>query len=521
MRLQSNCIQNVLQHIKRLLFAVIFSVFLPAFTNAQQFETAISPSFKNFVTTPVKYGSDFLVMFDGGVGMQLSSFTFKLDKVKFGIVLFRYDSTMKMVKKNMLADGQEKFGPFPSQLKQIGSKYYLVYSIYNPSDGLQWWLAGIDPETLNLGTAQQLISMDVSNLRLGRSEVFFDASGLQISESPNGSKLLVSWSNTKSKKFYLAVLDSSLKLEWKKDFESSVTGDVEEFTSCIDDKGVAYVSYMSRIDKNEWIYKVAAYGAERRLKESEVKTKNSKVYQVILIPSKAGNLVHVAGSYSENPGKLSGLFHQTISTDNYALKDNGQYPFTRALVEQLDADNWASVKEKSYGLNDLRMQGFELSDGSVALVGQWWKTLRTERTSASVSGSILTARIRNGNVSVASIPRYRVSTGNPMGSSHKAIPFGNKLLIFYNDYESNLKRDPLKPPIASNNYRHSSLVAAQLNDDGTIKREPVIGILDDGFVPTSEYIQPIESNKLLIPIFEIKGMGGIGNESKWGVITVK
>lgn len=358
-------------------------------------------------------------------------------------------------------------------------------------------------------------------MRQFKSSELYDATGVQISQSPNNSRLLVSWIDPRNRKFYIAVLDSSLRLEWKKDFESSATAKMEEFTSCIDDKGVAYVSYMSRIDKNEWIYKVAAYGAGRRLKENEVRTRNGKVYQVILIPSQSGELVHVVGSYSEHPGQLNGLFHQTLSTGNYALKGNAQYPFTRELVEQLAADKWASTKEKSYGLNDLRLQGFELTDGSVALAGQWWKTLRTERTSASVAGSILTARIRNGNALVASIPRYRVSAGPTIASSHKAIPLGNKLLIFYNDYESNLKRDPLQPPIASNNYRHSSLVAAQLNDDGTIKREPVIGILDNGFVSISEYIQPIATNQLLVPIFEIKGMGGIGNESKWGVITVK
>lgn len=132
-------------------FVVITAACLPVAANAQQFETAISSSSRQVIATPLKWGPEFISMFEEGAHMQYA-FTFKMDKGKYDIALVRFDSTMKLVKKNQLTGEEKKIGPFPAQMKQIGSKYYLVYSTYNPSDGLQWSLAGIDPEKLTLDT---------------------------------------------------------------------------------------------------------------------------------------------------------------------------------------------------------------------------------------------------------------------------------------------------------------------------------------------------------------------------------
>lgn len=42
-----------------------------------------------------------------------------------------------------------------------------------------------------------------------------------------------------------------------------------------------------------------------------------------------------------------------------------------------------------------------------------------------------------------------------------------------------------------------------------------------GFVPIGESIRPITVDKLLIPLWEIKGLRGIGNEGKWGTVSVR
>lgn len=85
--------------------------------------------------------------------MQLA-FTFKLGKVKYGITLYRYDSTMKLVKEYKLQNGEKQFGPFPAELRQYGSRFYLLYYTYDEeTNSLKLFLAPIDPVTLEPGTA--------------------------------------------------------------------------------------------------------------------------------------------------------------------------------------------------------------------------------------------------------------------------------------------------------------------------------------------------------------------------------
>ncbi|NII28745.1 hypothetical protein HB364_26930 [Pseudoflavitalea sp. X16] len=452
--------------------------------------------------------------------MQLI-YTFKLSKVKMGIKLFRFDSTMKVLKKYDLLNGEKKFGPFPAELRKFGSKFYLLYYIYEEETGsLKLFIASIDPETLQPGEGTLLFEMPQANTGLFKSEKLYDAVSVQVKASPNDKKLLVSWSSTLSNRFYLAVLDKDLALEWKKDDIVAKTDKIQEFTSCLDDNGIAYTSYQYSTGKDEWVYKVGVYSFSGKLKEHEVKTRDSKVYQVLLIPSKSGKLVHVIGSYSEHPFALSGLYQKAISTADYLLQGDTQTPFSKELIEQLTADGWASTKEKKYGLNDVRLQGFELADGSLALVGMWRTTNWTGRATFNISGSLLHARIHEGVVRVASIPKYRVSAGSTIGDSYAAFPCGNKLFIFYNDNEDNLKRDPLKPPTSSNKYKNAVLAAAYFDGDGTIRREMVMNNAD-GFVPFGEFIRPVAPDKFLVPVLEVKGLGGIGDEGKWGTIKVK
>lgn len=239
------------------------------------------------------------------------------------------------------------------------------------------------------------------------------------------------------------------------------------------------------------------------------------------VASKKDKQVHIIGTYGEKPGKLTGIFHQTISTTDHSLNTAVSIPFQVPLVEQLDKDNWASTKEKSYGIDQLMMHGYALEDGRIALIGEFRKVNTTERAQYDISGSLLNVLVDGKTALAASIPKYRVSAGSTIGDSYYAIPYKNTLLVFYNDNESNLQRDVTKVPVPSSEYKRSVLAVAFMNADGTIKRSSLINLTNDGFLAIGEGIQPLTWNKLLVPAFKIKGLGGVGNGRKWGTINIQ
>ncbi|WP_315823127.1 hypothetical protein [Paraflavitalea speifideaquila] len=216
---------------------------------------------------------------------------------------------------------------------------------------------------------------------------------------------------------------------------------------------------------------------------------------------------------------MNGLFQQTINTADLSITKPIALPFENTLVEQLDKDGWGSTKTKNYGINPLGLQGFVLSDGRIGLVGEYRKSNWTGRATFITSGSLVYAILDGSKGKVASIPKYRTSAGSTIGDSYAAFPYKNTLLIFYNDQESNLQRDITKPATTSNVYKNSVLAVAYMNGDA-ISRQTLIDLTKDNFLAVGEGMSPLQGNKVLIPVYKIKGLGGVGNDQKWGYINI-
>src|SRR6266542_5105746 len=86
----------------------------------------------NFIRYEVDYGH-----------MQLA-YTAKLNKVKYGINLYRYDNDMKEVQTLSLDDKQKDLGPFIPSFFTFGGKLHVLYYQYTNDNTIKFFLTQVN-----------------------------------------------------------------------------------------------------------------------------------------------------------------------------------------------------------------------------------------------------------------------------------------------------------------------------------------------------------------------------------------
>ncbi|MDF2188887.1 hypothetical protein [Paraflavitalea sp. CAU 1676] len=59
-----------------------------------------------------------------------------------------------------------------------------------------------------------------------------------------------------------------------------------------------------------------------------------------------------------------------------------------------------------------------------------------------------------------------------------------------------------------------------LAEDGTIKQQKVLDNSDD-LMPIGQHASAIAENQFRIPMLHFRRLGGMGNESRWGIVLVQ
>ncbi len=500
----------------------LFSFITPAF--AQKFTTTVSPVFssdraENYENT-VRIGNEYLEMEVGDAKMQLA-FTFKLHKTKHSVSLYRYDNNMRLLKKTELFNGEKKFGPMPTKLISINYKPYMVYCLLQEEGPAKLLVAEIDMATLNIRESKELLELDVKNVGLLKAMSFMKSLNLSLKTSPDYTKLLWFWSSGTNNSYQYTVMDYELNVLRKKIETVAQVKRITIQSSAIDNDGNVICSYRANPDKDVYLQRIAISSAQKT-KTIDLIVPDVKLYQSIVVPSFKGELIHVAGTFTTDENHLKGLFYQKLNTSTGQLSKIIVTPFTTELVQHLDKKDdggWANRKEKKFGVDRIDFEGFELEDGELALVGEFARTVTTEKNSYLISGSMLSIKFTSGIPTVGYIPKLRRSAGRTIGSSYYAHPYKNQLLIFYNDRAENAALGMMDKFKDSNKYNEVALFAAYMDASGTIQRKVLIDLSNDSYLPVAEAARRFDSNSFLIPVKKVKGLGGIADESK--LLTLK
>jgi len=151
----------------------------------------------------------------------------------------------------------------------------------------------------------------------------------------------------------------------------------------------------------------------------------------------------------------------------------------------------------SYGLNPIALQPFQEEDGSIDMIGAFNSSDELgpsqHPVTVSITGDILYIHLGvTGAPLFGRVPKYRRSAENTIGDSYYPFLFNNRLVILYNDSQSNLS-----------------------------KREKIIDLTSDSYLAVTGEIQPLSPSSILIPLRKIKGLGGLSDKFKWGTLEIK
>jgi hypothetical protein len=114
------------------------------------------------------------------------------------------------------------------------------------------------------------------------------------------------------------------------------------------------------------------------------------------------------------------------------------------------------------------------------------------------------------------IPKHQTGTRNPGGLSFNAIPFGNKLVLFYLDNNKNMDLPDDKDPAVHSDKHGGMFVAATFDEKGKYKRDVLFDLRDEKMISMhiSEFI-PFTKNTLLGEVY------GKKNQNKPLLISVE
>jgi hypothetical protein len=502
------------------------------FSQAQEFKVSYSEEMKFDLAE-----SNMLPFSNGFINLEVINnkkqlaYTFKVKNLKFGIHLSKYDPLMNLQKDFVLSKGERLYGPITPSLYNLYGRLYLLYYQFASDDEdskMRILLARIDSATLEPGEPKELFDLEQKDMGLFKSMDFVINHTFILTASPDSSKLMLLWNSGKKKdnEYFINVLDRNLDKIWNKKevIRYSVSEPVFQ-SACVDNQGNAIVGYKvdGESDYHEGHITVVRPGAGSI--DKNIRIAEGRTATILVVPNADGSHVSVTGTYSDKPVYVTGVYTASLSLPDGKMGPVKQTPFPTDLVEKFHQDGWADTKQKRYGLDPIGMQAFRHKDGSIDLVGQCRKRDFIEGFHNShplvVSGDLLYVHMGTGAPTFARVPKYRSSAESTIGDSYFAYPVNNHMVLLYNDSQSNLNKDIALSPASSDRYNNVVLVAVIFPANGDTKREKIIDLAKESYLSVTENIQVLSPSSLLIPLQKIKGLGGIGDKSKWANLEIQ
>ncbi|HLZ88000.1 MAG TPA: hypothetical protein VKQ52_12185, partial [Puia sp.] len=431
-----------------------------------------------------------------------------LDKVKYGINLYKYDGRMKQLQQVGLQGSDKSFGPFPPRMTQFAGKLLIFYYQVADNGAIQLLYSAVDPESLDISAGKLLYSISEKNVGLFKLEKAVFGNKLRLCLSPDSSKLLVSQSGNTNEMF-ACTINADFSIE--KPVVSKVKANMEDFvveSALIDGVGNRYFTYSFFEDK---------------AKKNGVFVQNSS--------GKEGFLSFRANPDGGEPGKLSlqlskdygkafvygassteqleeGVVLVTVDADGIKLGKPQLCSFPAELKDRLRKMDYTVKRHDPEVEKGVSYKSAILEDGTVVLTGfpedhenHAPMISPGQHFASSISrdyaGPIFNIFIKDGKSSLGVI--YRNQRLSP-ASIPIAIPYGNKLICIYTDSEKGIASDD---PHTNDKVKDESdlvLAMAILNSDGTIisKKKLAAPVGSANFF--TMYMQQLNSRQFLIPL---------------------
>ncbi len=250
---------------------------------------------------------------------------------------------------------------------------------------------------------------------------------------------------------------------------------------------------------------------------------NGKFVHKLQVTSDNGNNLYLFGLYKNKyDGYVAGFFAATIDKTTQQVNTTNQAAFPQELIDQIKVDKQGSNRERDPGLssNFTLAQIVDKHDGSKDYLLEYSSAIFVPGSTTYSGGRSYTtasywkyaygdvidiATKANGKVVITRVPKMQSTINVRIYSNFKAIPYKDKLLIFYNDDADNITRDIAKRPETIDKFSHSVLTMAVIDDNGNLNREVIQENRNAKLVPAIRESYIIDDNT--IGLYAQRGAG--------------
>lgn len=431
-------------------------------------------------------------------GMQFA-YSATLNKVKYGIDIYKYDRNMKEVKKISLSGHTKDMGPFPPRLRVFNGKICVFYYKSQEDNSTKLSMSIIDPNTLTETNNIDLYTFSEKNVGLWKMSEAINNNSLLLERNSDSTKLLVSQSGN-TKEFFTCILNSDLEVE--KPIVSKIKN-MEGFQlekACMDNAENKYFSYIAKSgDLNKRGILLQNNKGEENFLAVKTGQGSLEVNSLSLKMTKDDTKVYVYADYGEN--KLAeGVLLATVDMSQHAIGNIQLFPYPEEVRAKLKEAGFAQKSGKSFSVFPVSYECAELEDGTLVLTGfPEYNVTNTVSNGQSITnyraGPVIHAFIKSGKSNFGII--YRDQPRNE-ASYFIALPYKNKFVCLYTDFRKNIYPDESEK---IDRPRELVLTQATWSADGTLLgKKEVAARPDGGLIYFINAAKPLAKDTWVMPM---------------------
>ncbi len=395
-------------------------------------------------------------------------------------------------------------------------------------------------------------------INLGTFDAFKKSSQASVGYelSKDSSKILMFGNNAYKKdeneKYYISVLDNNMNKLWSKTIELPYK---DKFVSIEDHLitnngkvGVLIKHYDQEVSRESvrkdgskipsYKTKMLVYDKDNVAPVEYVLDLNNKfVHTLQLVDDKDEKLV-LFGLYKEkHNGYINGFFIANFDRTTKIVTTKNLNQFPEALVEQIKIDKQGTDKESDPGLSN-RFKLAEVvnrANGSKDFILEYSSEIYIPPTSFYNGtiwvtsggywkydyGNIIDINLqKDGKTIIARIPKMQSSRDVRIFSNFKALPYKDKLLVFYNDDDDNIDREITKKPDPLYKFNKSVFVMGVIDNTGNVSREILFRNRDNKLTTAVRECKRIDNSRIGLYAQKFGGLFAPAKD-KVGIIEIQ
>jgi len=425
------------------------------------------------------------------------------------LTIRKLDASGKEIGINKLDGGAKSFGALPSQATEFDGRILLFYVSIKDED-CKLFVSEINKNSLELSNTVHLFSFQarkkglIANIQSGDRLIM-------LYKSADSSKMMVLVQGEKESLFS-CVFERGLKIKRQKISTLKETKGLDITDIIVDNAGNSAIVFSEKkysmmqatYDEAKYVYFQKSDNSDRMIDVLSLGA-GTAIYELRFELTKDQSKTFAFGNYAA-PMFCDGIWTAELKLGDFKFTNARKLQYPDEFKKNINKLGFGDKHKGVYGVFAIRYSLFEFGDGDVVLSGNPvlydYKTSTSGRQSSDwFAGPIVMAFINRKNEPVFSmIPRHQ-NFGN--GSKAIMVPYNDKLVVIYNDYEKNIKGE-LQPDRVHQKGRFGltelTLAYAIVKKDGTIESRKLLseGISKKNYFNTG-FRQFVTDRKLLIP----------------------